>query len=208
MQAPGPIVASLVALASSTVLWQGPWGNVKSWTGTVDIEATDTRKSEFGAATLTYRATGPFTIADDMLPDGAHMQWPMPSPETLADPTRAAAAYERWRAHVTARYDFKGFNEMGQPVTLTCTADNQLRSGVAVAINPMAPEYTFQVTAPDPEFTCSDKSTKQNLNTGFLRRGALEITGPRGDPGQVTGTKTFTIETTTVKVTFTMAPTK
>jgi hypothetical protein len=132
----------------------------------------------------------------------------MPNPEAMTDPKRAAAAFDRWQARVTASYDFKGVNEMGQSHTVKCVADSQILSNVAVTINPTGPEYIFQVMAPDAEFKCSDQSTKRNLNTGFLRRGPLELTGPRGEPAQVTNTKTFSIETTTIKVSFAMAPSR
>ena len=208
MHASGLMLIAALTLHSVGMLAQGPWGNVKSWTGTITIEATDTVKNQFGVATLTYKATGPFTAADEMMPDGSHMQWPMPGVETLSDPNKAKTAYDVWQARVVATYNFKGVDEMGKPTTLSCSADHQAPSRAGVTVNPTADEYVFVVTAPEADFTCSDKTKKRNLSTGPLRKSSLRLTGPRGAPGQVNNTKDFTIETTTAKVTFNMAPAK
>lgn len=207
MHGPGSILATALTLTWSTALAQDPWADVKSWSGTVTIEATDKRTGEAATATLTYTATGAFTIVDEAMPDGAHMQWPMPGPETLSDPAQAAAAFERWQARVVARFEFRGTNEMGEPLTTTCAADSRVRSGVGVAIDPTNDEYVFSVTPPSPEFTCEQSSAAVG-STGFLLRSAFSLRGPRGEPGQVSNTQTFTIETTTVTVSFTMTPTK
>lgn len=198
-------VAVAVTLAQSAAA-QGPWGNVKSWTGTATIEATDTRKGEGVSSTMTYKATGGFTISDDMLPDGSHMQWPMPGAEAMSDPKQAATLYDRWKAHVVAKYEANGIGESGNSFSVTCAADNEQASMFGVTINPTAPTYLVQVAAPRALFRCTGES---NLTpNGLLQQASFTLTGERGAPGSVSGTKTFTVGTSTIKVSYTMAPSK
>ena len=199
------MVAAAVTLARG-VDAQSPWGNVKSWTGTVTIEAVDTRSVPGVSATMKYKATGAFTIADDMMPDGSHMQWPMPSVETMADPKLAASAYERWQAEIVATYEAKGVDEMGAPFSISCTADNKKGSTIGLTINPVAPTYIFQVTAPVAIFKCS--GTTAAASPPRLRQVSFQLTGDRGAPGPVSGTKTFKDDTSTITVSYRMAPTK
>jgi hypothetical protein len=104
MRTSGLALAAVLTLAPGIAVAQGSWGNVKTWKGTVTVEATDVQKREGAAltlsATMTYKATGEFTISDDMLPDGSHMQWPMPSVEAMSDPKRAETVYDRWQSQV------------------------------------------------------------------------------------------------------------
>src|SRR5687767_5809388 len=180
MRASFLMVAALVALTRG-VEAQGPWGNVKSWTGSVTIEVVDSRKGEAMSSEMKYTATGGFTISDDMLPDGSHVMWPMPGAEAMSDPQKMAAATDAWQSHVVATFQATVPNESGgAPATVTCSADNKAASQVALTINP-------PVSIQPPTF---------------------KLTGARGAPGAVSGTQTFTVGTSIIKVTYNMAPSK
>lgn len=197
-----------LTLAGDVAIAQFEWANVKSWTGSVTIEATDVRKGEgvlANSSKMTYKATGDFTISDDQLPDGAHMQWPMPSIEAMTDPKRAETAFARWESRVVASYESKGVNENGQPFTVTCTADNRQPAGVGLAVDPGKPEYVVSVSSPPAQFKCSGPF---GAPSGNLQQVAFELRGPRGAPGRINGTKTFSAGTSTIKVTYTMTPAK
>ncbi len=98
------LTVTLALLASSAAIAQDAWNDVKSWSGTVTIEAIAARSSSIGiyAQKTTYKATGKFTITDGMMPDGMHMMWPMGGSEEMADPKRALAASLGWQAQVEA----------------------------------------------------------------------------------------------------------
>jgi hypothetical protein len=199
-------LAAALTLAQGIAVAQGSWGKVKSWTGTVTIEATDSQKGENSSSTMTYKATGGFTITDDMLPDGSHMQWPMPGVETLSDPKRAETAYDRWQSQVVASYEANGIGETGKPFTVKCSADNRQAARVGVTINPSEPTYVFEVSPPEAKFKCS--TPDGSPPNGRLRQSNFRLTGPRNAPGPVSGTKSFTVGTTTIKVTFNMSPSR
>ncbi|HKS06515.1 MAG TPA: hypothetical protein VJR92_09410 [Gemmatimonadaceae bacterium] len=201
------VLVAAMSLISSNAFAQGGWGKVKSWTGTLTIEATDSSRTANSSVFMTYKATGPFTIADDMMGDGDHVMWPQPSIELMSDPTKLAAAYDTWQARVVATYAFKGVDETGAPVSQTCTADGPARGRVGVALSG-ASDYMLQVTAPDAAFKCSSPTTMYKPNVGAVRPSALSVTGAQGDPGKVTNTKTFKVRNTNIVVTFSMAPTK
>jgi hypothetical protein len=205
MRTSGLTLAAVLALAPGIAVAQGSWGKVKSWTGNVTIEATDVDKGEMGSSTMTYKATGDFTISDDMLPDGSHMQWPMPGVETLSDPKRAETAYDRWQTHVVASYERSGVNEIGKPFSVKCTADNRQASKVGVTINPTEPTYVFEVSPPEAKFKCSGPEAPPN---GRLRQANFRLTAPRKAPGPHSGTKTFTAGTSTITVTYNMGPSR
>lgn len=191
---PGLLAASAVlTLAQGSAFAQGAWGTVKSWTGTMTIEATDTRKQGSFSSKMNYKATGAFTISDDALPNGSHVMWPMPS------------ASDRWQAQVVATYEANGVGELGDPYSVKCAADNRKASSVGVMIDPGAPKYVLSVTAPEAKFKCSGYQEGWQPNAPIPRT-AFQLTGPRGAPGPVSGTKVFTVLTTTIKVSFTMAP--
>ena len=207
MRTSGLTLAAALTLAQGIAVAQGSWGKVKSWTGSVTIEATDIRKGEGVSSTMTYKATGDFKISDDMLPDGSHMQWPMPSVEAMSDPKQAETVYDRWLAHVVASYEAKGVGESGQPFTVKCTADNRQPSKVGVTIHPTEPTYVFEVSPPEAKFKCSGPSGGPTPN-GRLQQANFRMTGARKEPGPIGDTKTFTVGTTTVKVTYNMAPSR
>jgi hypothetical protein len=73
-----------------------------------------------------------------------------------------------------------------------------------VTINPVAPTYVVQVVAPDPLFKC----TGQVPTTNALQQMNFQLTGARGAPGPVSGTETFTVGTSTIKVSYNMAPSR
>jgi hypothetical protein len=207
MRTSGLTLVAALTLAQGIAGAQGSWGKVKSWTGTVTIEATDSQKGGGSSTTMTYKATGPFTISDDMLPDGSHMQWPMPSAEAMAaDPKLAETAYERWQSQVVASYDANGLDESGKPYTIKCRADNRQASRVGVTINPSQPTYVFEVSPPEAKFKCEGPGG--STPNGHLRQANFRLTGPRKEPGPVSGTQTFTVGTSTIKVTFNMAPSR
>jgi hypothetical protein len=204
MRSSASMVAAAIMLPQD-VEAQGPWGNVKSWTGTVTIEAIDTRKGEIISSTMNYKASGKFTISDDMMPDGSHVMWPMPSAEAMSDPKKMAAANEAWQTRVIATYDAKLANESGgQPASVKCAADNQQSMQIGVGISPTEPTYFLSVTAPEALFKCTGGT--HGLNPPRLQQSSFRLTGPRGAPGKVSGTKTFTAGTSTIKVTYDMAP--
>jgi hypothetical protein len=200
------LFAAPFLLAQDMAGAQDPWGTVKTWAGTATIEATETQKTDTSSLTLTYKATGDFTISDDALPDGDHVQWPMPNPEAMTDPAQFAAAYEAWQAHVKATYIAKGLDEMGSPFTVTCTADEKKAANVGVAIQPGTPDYLFSISAPAATFKCADPARGPGAGTRRWQQAPFQLTGQRGAPGPVSGTKTFTIDTTTIKVSYQMAP--
>lgn len=188
---------------------QGSWGRVKAWTGTATVEATETRKFATYGATLTYKATGDFTISDDALGDGDHIMWPMPNPESAGDPVKYAAAYEPWQARVTASYDASGKDMEGNSFNTKCLADGQKAARLGVSANPGTSDYVLSVSLPDAVFKCSTTGTGSGPSpNGRVHQPALQVTGPMGEPGPVTGTKTFTVGDKVIKVTFTMKPVK
>jgi hypothetical protein len=210
MRTSGLALAAVLTLAPGIAVAQGSWGNVKSWKGTVTVEATDVQKREGAAltlsATMTYKATGEFTISDDMLPDGSHMQWPMPSVEAMSDPKRAETVYDRWQSQVVASYEANGLDESRNPFTVRCTADNQQPAKVGVTVQPTEPKYFFEVSPPKAQFKCSGESGR--FPNGRLPQASFRLTGTRKEPGPVSGTQTFTVGTATIKVTYNMSPSK
>lgn len=198
--------AAAFTLAPGTAIAQFEWANVKSWSGNLTIEATDVRKGEGSSSRMTYKATGDFKLADDQLPDGAHMQWPMPSIEEMTDPKRAETAFDKWQSRVVATYEFNGLDEVGKPFTVTCTADNRQPGKVGLGVDPGKPEYVVSVNSPPAQFKCSGPDGfKPGPN---LQQVAFELRGKRGAPGPINGTKTFTAGTSTIKITYSMAPSK
>lgn len=199
----------LMTVVATLTLAGGPavaqdWSNVKSWTGTVKIEASETKKQANFSSTMTYRATGDFTISDDALPAGSHVQWPFPNPEKLTDPNALQAAYERWQSHVVASYEAKGVDENGEAFAVTCAADNRQTSRIGVASGPMAPNYVVNVSAPDASFKCSGRGPTPDKH---LPQRDFELNGPKA-PGPVTVTKVFNVLTTNIKIAVAMAPSR
>ena len=206
MRTIGLTFAAALTFAQGIALAQDPWEKVKSWTGTVTIEATEIVKLEAVSSTMTYKASGDFKISDDMLPDGPYMQWPRPSVEVLTDPARNQTAYAGWKSHVVAAYDANRVDEMGKKFTVNCTADHRQPATFGVTALPGQPTYIVQVTAPRAEFQCTGPSGW--TPRGEIQQAPFELTEPRKKPGLLSGTKTFTVGTTTVKVTYSMAPSK
>jgi hypothetical protein len=186
---------------------QDPWSSVKTWAGTVTVEATGSEKGESYSWSQTYKATGAFKATDDMLPDGNHVQWPMPSVETMTDPSKAATAYQTWQAHVTARYEAKWADEMGRPRSKTCAADHAQPAAVGVLIQPMAPTYSVSVTAPEMKFKCTGDEGGP-VPGKYLQQPPFNVPGQRGAPAPVSGSKTFAVGHHTVTVSYEMAPSK
>ena len=206
MRTSGLTLGMALTLVQGIAVAQGPWGNVKSWTGSVTIEATDSRKGAGVTSSLTYRATGDFKISDDMLPDGAHMQWPMPGVEAMSDPKQAETAYDRWQTRVVANYEANGIDESGKPFTVTCAADNRQASRVGLTIHPTEPTYVFEASPPEAKFKCTGPNGP--TPNGRLQQANFRLTGPRKAPGPISDTKTFTVGTSTIKVTYNIAPSK
>ncbi len=155
MRALSLLPALALVVAPGPLLAQGPWGNVPAWTGTITIEATDSGAARGGRWKLTYKATGPVTLADHMMPEGAHMMWPMAGAEDLADPKKVEAMQKPWQARVTARYEDKGVDETGHPYSQSCVADTTVASPAGLTIDPSKPTYLFQITPPRVTFACS-----------------------------------------------------
>ena len=192
---------------ASSLAAQGAWGKVRAWAGTVTIEITQQEKTETSSWVFTYRATGDFRISDDALPDGDHMQWPMPNPEAMTDPAKVQAAYKPWQARAVATYEFKGVDEAGQAVTARCTADELQASSLGVISDPAAPKFILQVTAPHPKYSCTGEWA-QMVTVPRPQQAAYSLGGPRGEPGPVTGTQTFTEGARRSTVTYKFAPAK
>ena len=206
MRTSGLTLAVALSVTQGAAVAQSSWSDVKSWTGSVTIEATESQKGAWGTSKLTYKATGDFTIADDMLPAGSHMQWPMPSVEAMSDPRQAETVYDRWQARVVASYDANRVNERGEPFTIRCAADNQQAAKGGVTMHPTEPTFVLEVSPPLAKFKCSD--TSGMIPDGRLQQASLRLTAPRKPPGAISGTETFTVGTSTIKVTYSMAPSR
>lgn len=199
------MVAAALLLVQDLAGAQDPWSSVKTWAGSVTVDATGSQKGEGYSWKLTYKATGNFAATDDMLPDGNHVQWPMPSVETMTDPNKVATAYDTWQAQVTARLEAQWADEMGQSHSKSCAAEYVKPARVGVLIQPMAPTYAVSVTAPEMNFTCTGDDGGPGPGT-YLQQPPFNVPGQRGAPGPVSGTKTFNVEPYTVTVSYKMAP--
>lgn len=201
------LTATLALLASGVAIAQDSWNDVKSWSGTVTIEATDARSSAIYSQKMTYKATGKFTITDGMMPDGMHGMWPMGGAEEMADPKRALAASLGWQAQVEA--SLEGTREVSSTGTMApykCSVNTLHPSSVGLTAQYGAPTYALSVTLPTPEFQCTGSTTEAlPIDLGQTK---FQFTGPRGKVGPISGTKTFTTGSAAIKVTFTLAPTR
>lgn len=207
MRTPTLTLAVLLTLVPGTAAAQHPWGTVKAWTGSVTAEVTENGKFPDYTSTLTYKATGEFTAADDVLGDGDHVMWPMPNPELASDPEKYAATMTPWRARVVASFEAAGKDLEGNTFSTKCTANNQKAASVGVIAS--GEDYVFSVTLPEAVFTCANTGTGSGPTAnGRVHQAALQLGGPQGQPGPVTGTKTFTIGDKVIKVSFTMKPVK
>jgi hypothetical protein len=190
-----------LALAHAPLSAQGPWGTVKTWTGTVTIEATETTTGPGDLYhKMTYKATGSFTITDDMMPDEYHMQWPMLSAEN--PPADPEAAYKRWQAHVVGGTEGRYADERGTKVNRTCRGEKTEAMRLGLTIDPTKDNFVLQFQAPRVALTCTGGSSAQ----GSLRKESLQIIGQRGNPGTKTGTETITVDAMTIKVSYSFAP--
>jgi hypothetical protein len=199
------LFAASALAATSAALAQEPWMNVRSWSGTVTVEVTDTRKNESYSSKTTFRAAGPFTISDDMLPAGNHVQWPMPGVEVLSDPAKAQTAWDTWQAHLTGTHETKGADESGKPFSGTCTADEGKASKVSLAIDPTSAGYVFHVSVPQADFTCPPRIPPPGA---YLQQVEFDLKGEHRTPGRLSGSKIFPAANGTVKVSYEMAPSK
>lgn len=207
MRTPTLTVVALLTLVHGAASAQSPWGSVKGWTGSVTVEATETRKFATYSSTMTYTATGEFTASDDVMGDGDHVMWPMPNPELASDPAKYAAAQTPWQARVAASYEASGKDLEGNPFSTRCTADNQKASVVGVITS--GTDYVFSVSVPDAVFKCATTGSGSGPTaSGRVHQATLQLRGPQGRPGPVTGTKTFTVGDMVIKVSFTMKPVK
>lgn len=205
MRTPTLTVAALLTLVPATATAQGPWGRVKAWTGSVTVEATENHKFPNHTSTTTYQATGEFTASDDALGDGDHVMWPMANPELAADPAKYAASQTPWQARVVASFEAAGKDLEGNPFNTKCTADNQ--KAASVGIMATGEDYVFSVTLPEAVFKCTTTGSGSGPTAnGRFHQATLQLGGPQGQPGPVTGTKTFTIGDKVIKVSFTMKP--
>src|SRR5690606_22216665 len=205
MRAPVLTIAVLLTLAPGPAAAQGPWGRVKAWTGSVTVEATENHKFPTYTSTTTYQATGEFTASDDALGDGDHVMWPMVNPELASDPAKYAASQTPWQARVAASYEAAGKDLEGNAFSTKCTADNQKAASVGIIAT--GEDYVFSVTLPEAVFKCTTTGSGPTPN-GRFHQATLQFGGPQGQPGPVTGTKTFTIGAKVIKVSFTMKPVK
>ncbi len=200
------LAALALVLAPRAVTAQGPWGNVQAWTGTITIEAADSGATQGGRWTLTYKATGPVTLADNMMPEGSHMLWPMAGAEDLSDPKKLEAMQKPWLARVTGRYEARGVDETGHAYSQSCVADTTVATPAGLTIDPANPTYVFQITPPRVKFACSGPP---GTPTPVLNLpGSVSLTGPRGDPGPVRGTQRFTTTRMLTNVSFQLEPRK
>ncbi len=208
MRAPMLTLAVLVTLVHDAAAAQGPWGRVKAWTGSVTVEATENRKFPNYTSTTSYKATGEFTASDDALGDGDHVMWPMANPELASDPAKYAASQTPWQARVAASFEAAGKDMEGNAFSTKCTADNQKAASVGIMASGDS-EYMFSVTLPEAVFKCTTTGSGSGPTpNGRFHQATLQLGGPQGQPGPVTGTKTFTIGEKVIKVSFTMKPVK
>lgn len=124
----------------------------------------------------------------------------------LEVPKLAETAYDRWQARAVASYEANGINESGKPFTVTCSADNRQAARVGLTIHPTKPTCVFEVPPPEAKFKCSGPNGP--TPDGRLQQASFKLTGPRKAPGPISDTKTFTVGTSTIKVTYNMAPSK
>lgn len=208
MRTPTLTLAVLLTLVPGTAAAQHPWGTVKAWTGSVTAEVTENGKFPDYTSTLTYKATGEFTAADDVLGDGDHVMWPMPNPELASDPEKYAATMTPWRARVVASFEAAGKDLEGNTFSTKCTANNQKAASVGIMASGDA-EYVFSVSLPEAVFTCATTGSGSGPTpNGRFHQPALQLGGHQAQPGPVNGTKTFTIGDKVIKVSFTMKPVK
>jgi hypothetical protein len=196
-----PLIALM--LAPAPLAAQGPWGTVKTWNGTITIEATETVPQEDGLYhKMTYQATGSFSITDDMMPDGYHMQWPMVNPEH--PPADREAAYKRWQVHVVGGTEARYVDDRGTKFTVTCQGEKSEAMLVGLTVNPSNDEFVLQFAAPRVSLTCT--GGEGGAAESFLRQENFSLTGQRGTPGTKTGSQTFTVDPMTIKVTYSLSP--
>jgi hypothetical protein len=200
---PALILAAALLLAQNAVMAQFEWANVKAWKGTVTIEMTDDRSKAPAVWKLTYKATGEVLLTDDMMPEGSHMQWPMPSVEAMTDPARREHVYDTWQSRVTAKLDSKGLDEMGAPYAYSCTADNKIPEKVGLAVSPSDTKYVLTVSLPDAKYTCTGPHGSPPAG---LPQEAFQLKGERKAPGPISGSQTFTVVSATIKITYNLAP--
>ena len=195
---------TVAAVSAAVLLAQGmPYGTVKSWTGTMTIEGKETKTGE----TLTFSATGNFTISDDLMPAGARSSWPMPNPAaTGGDPQKMAAAFQRWAAHVVVHHQVQGKDELGQPIQFSCNGDETHQAKVSFIATPGAPNSILEIESPKMEraaCTGSEKGTHQyalpqtsySLQIPFVSPAAT-LSGTKDFPGPMA-----------VKITYKLTPT-
>ena len=186
-----------------------PWGDVKSWTGTLAIELVTTDENASGQrVSTTYAATGALTLVDEMMPAGGHQQWPVPGMAEMTDPARVADAQKKWPAHIVVTHTVKGVDELGQRVDIRCAADITRPVQVhLVAIPWPAPTYQISIEPPNVDsMTCTGTDTRPQ-SYGVPKR-VIELRQPLGAAAPIGGTSTFVEGPTRITVTYALSPVK
>jgi hypothetical protein len=201
------LVFSAIAAWSMTVAGQGwlAFTTVKTWTGTVSIDAVEKTPVGNNSSTVTYSATGSVTLTDNLSadPDAVHSTWPFPTPAELADPKRAPDAFKRWPAHVVLSSVTTGVDELGQKVNVQCKGDQTVPALVQLSITPMSTNYLVRIESPVVSATCSGTSVlPMQWSPGELK---VELPIPPAK-GVLSGTKTLTLNTRSATVTFKLTP--
>jgi hypothetical protein len=183
---------------------QPRFGNVKAWVGTITIDATQSRQEAGQRETTTITASGEFVIADEAMPAGAHQQWPLPNPASAGDGQKYMEGFKRWAARATVAHELKGVDELGQPVSRTCAAEQTVTRKVQLIAGFMMPHY--ELTIEPPYFTdvpCRGNEFAQRRTFGLGREIVLRL--PATAP-PLTGSQTLSLEGMTVRVTYKLTP--
>lgn len=202
-------LAAVLAALSITVTAQNwlQFTTIKTWTGTVSVDAVDA--SDPGGAQKTaiaYAATGNLTLTDNLSsdPEAVHSSWPFPSPAETADPARAANAFKRWPAHVVYTRKTTGIDELGQKVDYQCRGESTIPALVQLTISPMSPNYLLRIEPPAVAAKCTGTST---LDESYKPTQELKVELPiPSAKGPLAGTRTLTLGTLKATVTFNLTP--
>ncbi len=212
----GPLsvrVAALVILAGCATLTSyaqmgGPYGNVKTFTGTVIVDASMTSREGGLIRTSQFRAEGPVTIADENFPDGMHFQWPSPNPAALAKGDVNAA--RGWRVHLTysSSETEPRLSALAPGRKLTCSAVEDLRGTVGLTAPMGMGKFMLGITPPDPQRVhCTGMLDGNVVNTTEpqpLQGVQFNIEGKA--PGPITGSQDVVVGDWRAHVTYNLAP--
>lgn len=207
----GVRVAALAVIANCATLTisaqGGPFGNVKTFTGTVIVDASMTSREGDITRTAKLRAEGQVTIADDNFPDGMHFQWPMPNPAALMKGDVNAA--RGWRVHLTYSSSViePRLSALAPGQNVTCSATEDLRGTVGLAAPMGAGKFMLGITPPDPQRVhCAGTADGNPVNTTEPRALGIQLGLEGKAPGPINGSQDVTAGDWRAHVTYNLAP--